>query len=133
MTFFNIQKIRQADTFKRLATVLADSSDAVTVLSMDGNILAWNKGAQQMYGWTESEALKMNFEEFLPDDHKGELKSIVEKINKKMPVISFKTRRKTKSRKILNVWATITALNDNTGQPVEIASTERDLAWLSHE
>ncbi len=133
MTFFDVQKIKQADTFKRLATVLADSNDAVNILDMKGNILAWNKGAQQMYGWTESEALKMNFDEFLPDDKHDELKSIVEKLKKKVPVISFRTQRKTSTGKVLDVWVTITALNDENGQPVEIASTERDLAWLSKE
>ena len=133
MTFFDVHKIKQADTFKRLATVLADSNDAITVLDMKGNILAWNKGAQQMYGWTESEALKMNFDEFLPDDKQDELKSIVEKLKKNVPVTSFKTQRKTSSGKILDVWVTITALNDENGWPVEIASTERDLAWLSKE
>jgi two-component system CheB/CheR fusion protein len=137
MTFFNVQKIKQADKLRRLATVLEDSNDAVAVLDLKGNILAWNKGAQQMYGWTESEALKMNFDEFLPDDKQGdkqdELKSIVEKLKKKVPVISFKTQRKTSAGKILDVWVAITALNDEKGRPVEIASTERDLAWLSNE
>jgi len=133
MTFFDVQKIKQADKLRRLATVLADSNDAVSVLNMKGNILAWNKGAQQMYGWTESEALKMNFDEFLPDDKQDELKFIVEKLEEKLPVISFKTRRKTSTKKILDVWVTITALKDEKGQPVEIALTERDLAWLSKE
>ena len=63
MTFVNVHKIKQADKFRRLATVVADSNDAVTILDMDGNILAWNKGARQLYGWTESEALKMNISE----------------------------------------------------------------------
>ncbi|WP_300459876.1 PAS domain-containing protein [Desulfobacula sp.] len=103
MTFFNVQKIKQADKLKRLAAVLEDSNDAVTVLDMDGNILAWNKRAQQMYGWTESEALKMNFEEFLPDDKQDEFKSIVEKLEEKVPVISFRTQRKTSTGKILDV------------------------------
>lgn len=137
MTFFNVQKIKQADKLRRLATVLEDSNDAITILDMKGNIQAWNKGAQQMYGWTESEALKMNFDEFLPDDKlddkKDELKSIIEKLKKKVAVISFRTQRKTSTGKILDVWVTITALTDERGQPVEIASTERDLAWLSKE
>ncbi len=131
MTFFDVQKIKQADKLRRLATVLADSNDAVTILDMKGNVLAWNKGAQQMYGWTESEALKMNFNEFLPATRQDELKSILEKLKKKVPVISFKTQRKTSTGKILDVWVTITALKDERGQPVEIASTERDFAWLS--
>ncbi len=137
MTFFDVQKIKQADKLRRLATVLEDSNDAVSVLDMEGNILAWNKGAQQMYGWTEFEALKMNFNKFLPDakqdDKQNELKSIVEKLKKKVPVISFRTQRKTSTGKILDVWVSITALKDERGQPVEIALTERDFAWLNKE
>ncbi|MFH2059436.1 MAG: chemotaxis protein CheB [Pseudomonadota bacterium] len=133
MTFVNVHKIKQADTLKRLAAVLADSNDAVSIMDMKGCILAWNKGAQKMYGRTESEALKMNYGDFLPDDKQDELKSIIEKLKKKVPVISFKTKRKTSTKKILDVWVTITALKDENGRPVEIASTERDLAWLSNE
>ena len=32
----------------------------ITVQDFTGKILAWNRGAVQMYGWNEAEALKMN-------------------------------------------------------------------------
>ena len=101
------------------------------VQDLAGNILAWNKGAQQMYGWTEAEALKMNINEFVPEDKLSELKSFIEKIAKGQPVESFKSQRKTKPGKILDVWSTGTALSDESGQLTEIAITERDLAWLA--
>ncbi|SDU06140.1 chemotaxis protein CheB [Desulfobacula phenolica] len=130
MTFINVNKIKQADKFRRLATVLEDSNDAITVLGLNGDIRAWNKGAQAMYGWTESEALKMNISEFLPKDKQGELNSIIEKLKRHEPIPPFKSRRKTSTGKNLEVWLTITALMDETGQPIEIATTERNLAWL---
>ena len=58
MTFVDVHKVKQADKIRRLATVLEDANDAIMVLDLEGRILAWNKGAQQMYGWTEAEALK---------------------------------------------------------------------------
>ncbi|MCG6881464.1 MAG: PAS domain-containing protein [Deltaproteobacteria bacterium] len=130
MTFVDVHKIKEADKFRRLATVLADSNDAVTVLDLEGNIKAWNKGAERMYGWTESEALKMNIRALLPDDEPNELKSTIAKLNRGEPINPFKSRRKTKEGNILEIWLTITALKDEKGRPVEIASTERDLAWL---
>jgi two-component system CheB/CheR fusion protein len=45
-------------------------------------------------------------------------------------VKAFKTRRITKDGKLLDVWLTATVLTDDNGQPTEIATTERDLAWL---
>jgi two-component system CheB/CheR fusion protein len=130
MTFVDVHKVKQADKIRRLATVLEDSNDAVTVLDLEGNILAWNKGAQQMYGWTEAEALKMNIYQLVPEDRRNELKSFIEKIVKGEPVKAFKSRRKTKAGKILDVWLTGTALRDESGRPTEIATTERDLAWI---
>jgi len=43
----------------------------------------------------------------------------------------FRTRRKTEDGRILDIWMTATTLTDKTGRPVEMATTERDLAWLS--
>ena len=130
MTFIDVHKVKQADKIRRLATVVEDSNDAVMVLGLDGNILAWNKGAQQMYGWTEAEALKMNISELVPEDNLSELKSFIEKIVRGQSVNSFKNQRKTKAGKILDVWLTGTALLDESGRVTEIATTERDLAWF---
>jgi transposase-like protein len=38
---------------RRMATVLRDSNDAITVQNFDGKITAWNRGAERMYGYTE--------------------------------------------------------------------------------
>ncbi|MBN1930299.1 MAG: PAS domain-containing protein [Desulfobacterales bacterium] len=133
MTFVDIHKIRQSDKIKRLATVLEDSNDAIAVLDLEGNILAWNKGAQQLYGWTESEALKMNINEIVPENNQNELKSFIKKIEKGETVKSFKSQRKTKAGKILDVWLTGTALTDETGRTTEIAITERALVWLGEK
>jgi len=72
----------------------------------------------------------MNISELLPEDKQNELQSIIEKLNKGEPITSFKSQRKTRDGKIVEVWLTVTALKDKNGRPIEIASTERDLAWL---
>jgi PAS domain S-box-containing protein len=47
---------------------LEDANDAVAVLDFKGQITAWNKGAEAMYGYSESEALQMNFAALIPED-----------------------------------------------------------------
>ncbi|MGD9825893.1 PAS domain-containing protein [Desulfobacter sp.] len=133
MTFINVHKIKEVSKYKRLAAILFDSSDAVTVLDMKGNILAWNRGAEKMYGWTESEALKMNIRALWVDGMSNELQSIVEKLEKGDSMLSFQTCRKTKNGKQIKVWMTLSALTDATDRPVELALTERNLAWLKKE
>ncbi|MFZ0132988.1 MAG: chemotaxis protein CheB [Desulfobacterales bacterium] len=130
MTVMDIHRIKQAEKIRRLATVLEDANDAITVRDFKGRILAWNKGAENMYGWTKFEALKMTIEDLIPKEKQKEEKVFIDKLKKGEPVKAFKTRRVTKDGKLLDIWLTATVLTDESGQRIEIATTERDLAWL---
>ncbi len=130
MTVMDIHRVKQAEKIRRLATVLEDANDSIMMRDFKGRILAWNKGAEAMYGWTEFEALKMTIEDLIPKEGQKEEKAMVDKLKKGETVKAFKTRRLTKGGKLLDIWLTATVLNDESGRPIEIATTERDLAWL---
>jgi two-component system CheB/CheR fusion protein len=42
---------------RRLATVVLDSNDAITIQDFEGQITAWNRGAELMYGYSELKRL----------------------------------------------------------------------------
>jgi len=60
------ESLRISNELSRLAVVVRDSNDAITVQDLSGQILAWNPSATRMYGWSESEALKMNVRDRIP-------------------------------------------------------------------
>jgi two-component system, chemotaxis family, CheB/CheR fusion protein len=133
ITFVNITKIKRAEKVlwdsevnRRLAAVVRDSNDAVTVLDFEGNITAWNKGAVNMYGYSEDEVLKMNILDLVPEDKRKEALAFIKKLQKE-DVESFETQRITKDGKQLNVWLTMTRLVDDDGKPMAIATTERNI------
>ena len=131
MTFVNITRIKAgASNTRRLVSVIRDSDDAITVQDFEGNINAWNSGAEKMYGYSEAEALKMNIKDIVPDKKRSEALDFIKKVQEE-EVKSFKTQRKTKDGQILDVWLTVTILVDDEGKPVAVGTTERDLAWLS--
>jgi two-component system CheB/CheR fusion protein len=130
VTVMDIHKVKEAKKIRRLAAVLADANDAITVRDFKDRILAWNKGAEKMYGWSEHEAVHMNIEALVPRECLNAEKAFMDKIRKGETVKTLKTQRLTKDGKRLDVWLTATVLKDDRGQPVEIATTERDLAWL---
>ena len=130
ITFVDIGLIKEMEYLSRLATVVRDSNDAITVQDIDGNILAWNRGAKQMYGWSEDEALQLNIRELVPKDKIKELGEFTKNLKKGEIINSFETQRLCKDGKILNVWLTVTALKQVGGKPVEIATTERDISEL---
>ena len=102
-------------------------------MDFKGQIRAWNKGAEAMYGYSESEGLQMNYAVLIPEDYSEEINEITAKLRKGEIIKSFKSRRRTKDGNLLDIWLTATVLTDETGYPVEMAVTERDLAWLSKE
>jgi two-component system, chemotaxis family, CheB/CheR fusion protein len=60
--------LREAEALRRLAVVVEDANDAVTMQDLDGRIQAWNPAAARTYGWSQAEALDMNYIDLVPDD-----------------------------------------------------------------
>lgn len=121
-------EIKKDDAKLRLlAAVLRDSNDAITVQNLNGEILAWNRGAEKMYGYSEAEAEDMNIETIVPEDKKDEVRKLIDELKTGKTVDSIETRRLTKDGRILDVWLTITKLVDENGKVEAVATTERDV------
>jgi len=54
------------------AALLDITADAILVLDLNHQILFWNRGAEQLYGWSAAEALTINARELLDDSHQSE-------------------------------------------------------------
>jgi PAS domain S-box-containing protein len=50
-----------------LNALVAAVGDAIVVCSADGSIVLWNKGAEQLFGHTEAEALGQSLDLIIPD------------------------------------------------------------------
>jgi two-component system, chemotaxis family, CheB/CheR fusion protein len=127
ITFVNITQQKKDDQLRRMGTILQDSNDAITLQGFSGKILAWNRGATQMYGWNEAEALSMNSLDLIPEDKRAEARSVFERLAQGEAIRSFETQRVTRDGHSLDVWMTLTALVDEANRPVGIATTERDI------
>ena len=121
------ERLIAAAEARRLATVVKDSSDAITVLDLDGRITAWNRGAEHLYGYTEGEALALNLDKLLPAERLDESRAFIEAIQSGELTGSLDSQRRTKDGRVLDIWVTFTVLTDDRGQPVAIATTERDV------
>jgi two-component system sensor kinase FixL len=116
-----------AEEHRLLAAIVHDSNDAITVQDFDGNIKLWNLGAERIYGYTKAEALKMNVGQIAPNHKRGEFLALMKSLKEEEEIRSFETQRLTKDGRLINIWITITILTDEAGNPVGIATTERDI------
>jgi PAS domain S-box-containing protein len=121
------------ESIRRLAVVVKASIDAITIQDLQGNILAWNRGAEKMYGYTESEALEMNIEQIVPQDKKNEYLQYLGKISSGDIIESFETQRISKNGRVFDVWLVITCLKDDSGNIHSVATTERDITPIKNK
>ena len=133
ITFVDVTALKQAEAslreatqaLDRLAVVVRDASDAITVQDLTGRTLAWNPGAVRLYGWSEAEALSMNVRERLPPALRAEGLARIQQLSQSDVLAADTTWRLTKQGELLAVSVTSTALINDAGQVYAIATTER--------
>lgn len=121
------ERIRTSRESRRLATLVRDSNDAITVQDTGGRILAWNRGAERLYGYDGIEALSMNITQIVVREEEEQAIDLIRRLMAGEAVESFEGTRRAKDGREFEVWVTATALRDDDGKPYAIATTERDL------
>jgi PAS domain S-box-containing protein len=119
------EALRKANDLLRLAVVVRDAHDAITVQDMDGRIIAWNPGAVRMYGWSEAEALLMNVRDRIPERLQEEALAKIHQLSRAEILEPYRTQRITKDDTVVEISMISTALVNEAGQMYAIATTER--------
>ena len=132
ITFIDITEMKRAkeilkesEAIRRLAVVVRDASDAITLQDMEGRILAWNPMAEKIYGWTETEALKMNISSMIPENQREEELAVLKKLSRAEVLEPYRTERLSKDGRIVEICLTVTSLVNEADEVYAISSTER--------
>ncbi|MBX3009254.1 MAG: PAS domain S-box protein [Melioribacteraceae bacterium] len=97
-----------------LKSILKDSDSAIMVVDKNEQFIAWNKGAERLFGYTEEEVLGRSSTLLLPDDVKylNELNWIQNEVMRNDQIKIVDTERKTKKGEILSVRLNVNKLPD---------------------
>ncbi len=111
----------------QLAAIVEYSSDAIFGKTLDGIITSWNRGAEEMYGYTAAEAIGKPVAMLTPLDRPDETPSILERLRAGVPVERLETARLRKDGTLLDVSLTISPIKDSTGQVIAASTIARDV------
>lgn len=115
----------QANHLAKLGAVVQNLTDAIVVQDMEGRIIAWNLGAEALYGWSEAEALEMNIRELIPVPDREAALELVRRLSQSEILESYKARRIGKNGEKLEVVLTATTLTNSGGDAYAVATLER--------
>lgn len=75
---------------------IESSDDAIITESLECIITNWNKGAEQIYSYSAEEIMGKNISILEPDNLKGEIIQLIEKIKQKEKIRHYKTLQRKK-------------------------------------
>ena len=101
-----------------LKSILLTADSAIMMVDENEKFIAWNKGAEKIFGYTEEEVIGKSSSFLLPegDKYTGELKQIQKEVKKNGSIKILETERKTKNGKILNVKLNVIKLPGKNGE-----------------
>lgn len=120
------EALHKANDLLRLAVVVRDASDAITVQDFSGRTLAWSPGAVRLYGWSEAQALQMNVHERIPESQREGALTKLASLSRAEVLQPYRAQRLTSTGAVLEVYIISTALLDANGKVYAIATTERE-------
>ncbi len=123
------KQIEEANQALRVAATLTDNiADAVVGTDMDYKTISWNKGAENLYGYTSEEvmgkaAMGLLHTDFLTDDDRNAWQESLDTIGKwHGEVVQSK-----KDGTLVNVLVSIAYVHDVNGKPIAAVGVNRDI------
>jgi PAS domain S-box-containing protein len=120
---------RQSTELSRahLAAIVESSQDAVISMSMQGIILSWNGGAEQLFGYTSTEAMGRPTTIVIPPERLDEEREILARIARGERVEPFETVRVAKDGHRRHVSLTVSPMRDDAGEIIGASKIARDI------
>jgi PAS domain S-box-containing protein len=110
-----------------LAAIVSSSDDAIVSKTLNGIITSWNHGAQNIFKFTESEAIGKHISIIIPPARLSEEKLIIEKIRKGEKIDHFETVRVSKDGKEINISLTVSPVKNKNGEIIGASKVARDI------
>jgi two-component system, cell cycle sensor histidine kinase and response regulator CckA len=115
------------ETMVRLAAIVEGSQDAIIGTDLKYCITSWNKGAEQMYGYTAAEVLGKSISIIAPPDRVEETITIRDELRTGIKTKSFETVRVAKNGRRLDVSIRISPVLNSDGNIVGASAIGRDI------
>ncbi len=112
---------------ERLVEIVESSSDAIIGKTIEGIITDWNKGAEELYGYTAEEAVGQSINILLPPDRPDDIQVLLKKISQGQTVERYETERMAKDQRRIQVSLSISPIKNNKGKIIGASTIAHDI------
>lgn len=116
----------QAADLSRLAAIVTETDDGVLLVGPAGTILAWNRGAELLYGWPAEEAVGQRLEIVVPESEAERMAAMIADVMAGRRR-RFRASRVRKDGTAIEVSITLSPVHGPDGEIVAVSSISRDV------
>ncbi|MCE5313357.1 MAG: PAS domain S-box protein [Nitrospiraceae bacterium] len=109
-----------------LDSFLENTADAIVTTDLDGYVTAWNKGAETVYGYEQSEIIGQRMP-FVPEFLMDSEKTFMERVSAGETLKEIETIRKRKDGSMIDVSLTLSPIRNSAGHVIGISGIARDI------
>lgn len=125
----DISERRKAEAARaELAAIVEQSNDAIITRSADGYFQSWNKGAEQMFGYTAAEAIGQPISLILPPELRAEAAKKIERTRRGEAPAPYEAQRVTKDGRIIDVLLSVSPIKDGAGRVTSVSIIFHDVS-----
>ena len=111
----------------RMAAIVESSADAIFSATPEGIITTWNRGAENLYGYTAEEAVGHHISLVAPAEKIAEVDRNTDRLNQGQQIQSFHTERLRKDSTRVIVLLSISPLRNRKGEIIGHSGIARDV------
>jgi PAS domain S-box-containing protein len=115
-------------TTSLLASIVESSDDGIYSIDLSGIITSWNKGAEQLFGYTAAEAVGRPVAMLIPLVRQDREIAILERIKRGERIRHYETVRQRKDGGLVEISLTASAIGTPKGNIIGVAKVARDIS-----
>jgi PAS domain S-box-containing protein len=128
LVFRSVAEKRQADELKeKLAAIIESSDDIIVSKDLNGVITGWNRGAEQVLGYTAEEIIGKHVSVLMPEGQLEDLQKILGRVSQGKRVDHYETKRRRKDGQIIDVSLTVSPIRNSYGEIIGASKVGRDI------
>jgi PAS domain S-box-containing protein len=118
---------RAGDYERRLISIITSSDDAILSKDLNGIITSWNRGAEQLFGYTAEETVGKSVTMLIPTERRDEEPTILARIRSGERIDHYETIRRRKDGSLVEISLTVSPVKNADGEIIGASKIARDI------
>jgi diguanylate cyclase (GGDEF)-like protein/PAS domain S-box-containing protein len=124
----DVTERREAEAARALLAAVADSSqDAIISHDMEGTILSWNRGAEEIFGYRPEEAIGRDYRLLTPSTTPEQTRALAQRLMHGERIAPFEVLSRHRDGREIPVSVSLAALCNEAGRVVGVTAVARDI------